>query len=163
MGVDAGILKPQVRLRVRLLGWLWPRRGQWGSESPPEEGLWWGEWVPLPRWGAARALQRRGLAVTRSPKELVGWIGRARRSFPRCSVLSGPDAVSMRMRVPSLALLSELRIWYCRGCGVGLSCSSDAALGSETSVCGRGSCKEKRSKRPKGNIGADRFSHLGVG
>ena len=36
--------------------------------------------------------------------------------------------VSMRMQVPSLALLTGLRIWHCMRCSIGYRCGLDLAL-----------------------------------
>ena len=40
-------------------------------------------------------------------------------SYHRGSVGQGPDIVSVKMWVQSLALLSGLRIWYCPRCDLG--------------------------------------------
>lgn len=49
--------------------------GSVGFREPPEEGLWWGEWVPLPRWGATRTAAQRARGHPFS--QGAGWLDRA--------------------------------------------------------------------------------------
>ena len=85
------------------------------------------------------------------------------RSSRGGSVGEEPHAVSVRMQVRSLALLSGLRIWPCHKplcrsqmaariqCGCGMDCSSDPSPSLGTSICHGFSCK--KGKRVKlGNL-----------
>ena len=79
--------------------------------------------------------------------------------LPLCSVGEGPDAVSVRMRVQSLASLSGLRIRIAASCGVGHRCGSDPVLlislwcrpqtpSSGTNTCCM-CCPKKKKKKKK--------------
>ena len=58
----------------------------------------------------------------------------------------GPNIVSVRMKVQSLASFDGLRIQYFCGCGIGHSCSSNSTPSPGTSICLRSSHKEENNK-----------------